>query len=593
MDHETTVAAALHRPKHDAARIQGKVTARGGPAAAAGGSGILPATSCARIPAFMKSNGLSFHHPIAFWTGCLAVVAGVLLHMPMFAMGRMTHWQMVGMPMDHLMMTGMALVPLGVLLSTYGLMPRLAQMRQALHGGAQLSGGHHHFHIADGVPLNRAHWTLVGVLVVALIIDVMKPATLGFVMPGMSAEYQISKPTASTLALVALIGTTVGSVIWGRLADVSGRRAGILLSALMFIGTAICGAMPLFGWNLVMCFLMGASAGGLLPIAFTLMAETVPAAHRGWLLVALGGVGTSAGYLAAAGAATLLEPMFSWRALWLLNLPTGAIIIFLNRYIPESPRFLSNAGLEHEARAVLRKFAGKRASDAIEADDAQHPGAPIIDEQHPVVGMRQLLRGRHARITWGLLVCGLAWGLVNYGFVLWLPVNLVGMGVDAAGVSALLARSAILALPGIGVVIWLYHRWSSFKSLVLFIGLTALTLLAFFAMGVAGVRSPAATSAATVALLVSVSGVIAMLIPYAAEIYPVHLRGTGSGVVAAASKFGGILGAGLGVLGFLANFQLSALLIALPMAVSGVMLWRSGIETRGQGLEEIQDALHG
>jgi len=125
----------------------------------------------------------------------------------------------------------------------------------------------------------------------------------------------------------------------------------------------------------------------------------------------------------------------------------------------------------------------------------------------------------------------------------------------------------------------------------LFIVLTALALLAFFAMGVAGVRSPAATIAATVALLVSVSGVIAMMIPYAAEIYPVHLRGTGSGVIAAASKFGGILGAGLGVLGFLANFQLSALLIALPMAVSGVMLWRSGIETRGQGLEEIQDAL--
>jgi putative MFS transporter len=535
----------------------------------------------------MKANGLSFHHPVAFWAGCAAVVAGVLLHMPMFAMGRMTHWQMVGMPMDAMMLTGMALVPLGVLLSTYGLMPRLAQMRQTLHGG----DSHLHFHVADGVPLNRAHWTLVVVLAVALAIDVMKPATLGFVMPGMSAEYHMSKPAASTLALVALIGTTVGSVIWGRLADVFGRRAGILLSALMFIGTAICGAMPMFGWNLVMCFLMGASAGGLLPIAFTLMAETVPAAHRGWLLVALGGVGTSAGYLAAAGAATVLEPMFSWRVLWLLNLPTGAVILLLNHFIPESPRFLSNAGLEGEARAVLRKFAGARASDAIEVDDARHPGAPALDGPTPVVGIRQLLRGRHAGITWGLVMCGLAWGLVNFGFVLWLPVNLVHMGVDAAGASALLARSAVIALPGIGVVVWLYYRWSSFKSLVLFIALTALALLAFFAMGVAGVRSQAITIAATSALLVSVSGVIAMMIPYAAEVYPVHLRGTGSGVIAAASKFGGILGAGLGVLGLFGNFMLSAVLIAVPMALSGLMLWRSGIETRGQGLEDIQDAL--
>ncbi len=554
-------------------------------------SGIL-ATRHSQDDHHMKSSGIAFHHPVAFWLGCLAVVVGVFAHLPMFAMGRMTHWHLVGMPMDRLMLTGMALIPLGLLLSAYGLMPRLEHMRRLSPAATQThQSRHRYFHIADGVPLNREHWKLVIVLVVALAIDVMKPATLGFVVPGMSAEYAITKPTASLLALVALIGTTVGSIVWGRMADLFGRRAAILLSALMFMGTAICGAMPAFGWNLVMCFLMGASAGGLLPITFTLMAETIPAVHRGWMLVALGGIGTSAGYLLAAGAATVLEPMFSWRVLWLLGLPTGAIIIFLNRYIPESPRFLSSAGLDDEARAVLRKFADEQSSAAIEADDAQHPGPLVIDEQHPVVGLRQLLRGRHARITRGLVVCGLAWGLVNFGFVLWLPVNLAGMGVDKAGVSALLARSAIIALPGIGIVIWLYHRWSSFKSLVLFIALTTLALLAFFALGVAGVRSAGATSAATAALLVSVSGVIAMLIPYAAEIYPVHLRGTGSGVIAAASKFGGILGAGLGVLGFFGNFMLSALMIAVPMMVSGVLLWRSGIETRGQGLEDIQDAL--
>jgi putative MFS transporter len=535
----------------------------------------------------MKANGLSFHHPIAFWTGCAAVVAGVFAHAPMFLMGRMTHWQMVGMPMTAGMYGGMAAIMAGLLLATYGLMPRLAQMRAILHGGTQ----HLHFHVADGVPLNREHWKLVVVLAVALVIDVMKPATLGFVVPGMSAEYAIAKPTASLLALCALTGTTVGSVAWGWMADAFGRRAAILLSALMFIGTAICGAMPAFGWNLAMCFLMGASAGGMLPITFTLMAETVPAAHRGWLLVALGGIGTSAGYLAAAGAAALLAPMFSWRVLWLLGLPTGAIILFLNRFIPESPRFLSNVGLETQARAVLAKFAGRVAQAAVEADDARHPGAPVLDAPPPPAGVRQLLRGRHARISWGLLVCGLAWGLVNFGFVLWLPVNLAQLGVDPKATSALLARSAVYALPGIVAVIWLYHRWSSVRSLVVFIALTTLALLAFAAMELTGLRSPEATIACTVALLVSVSGVIAMLIPYAAEIYPVHLRGTGSGLVAASSKFGGILGAGFGVAGLLAHFATSALLIAVPMAMSGVMLWRAGIETRGQRLEEIQARL--
>ena len=246
--------------------------------------------------------------------------------------------------------------------------------------------------------------------------------------------------------------------------------------------------------------------------------------------------------------------MFSWRVLWLLDLPTGAVIMFLNRYIPESPRFLSNAGLENQARAVLSQVRrpGVRASKRRRAAS----GRPVLDEQQPVVGMRQLLRGRHARITWGLVMCGLAWGLVNFGFVLWLPVNLGSMGMDAAGASALLARSAMLALPGIGVVIWLYHRWSSFKSLVLFIALTALARCwrssqwAQPACVRRRSRSPRPSP-----LLVSVSGVIAMMIPYAAEIYPVHLRGTGSGVIAASSKFGGILGAAAGRAGLLRQLR--------------------------------------
>jgi putative MFS transporter len=528
----------------------------------------------------MPRHPSAFHHPAAFWTGCAAIILGVLSHLPMFMMGASTHYRMAGMPMDDLMLGGMALIPAGLALACYGLMPRFAAMRRS--GQAPLE-----FHVADSVALNVEHWKLVAVLVVALMVDVLKPATLGFVMPGLTREYGITRETAGALPLVALTGTTVGSVLWGRMADMFGRRSAILLSALMFVGTAICGVMPDFEWNLAMCFLMGASAGGLLPITFTLMAETVPARHRGWLLVALGGIGTSGGYLLAAGAAAWLEPLFSWRALWLLGLPTGLIIIVLGRFIPESPRFLAGAGLQDQARAVLARFAGGQGDRGIEVEAT--PAAPAAAEQ-VTVASGQLLRGKHAAITWGLVTCGVAWGLANFGFLLWLPTNLGRMGMDPSTASALLARSAVLALPGTALVIWMYHRWSSLKSLVAFIALTSLALLLFFFLGVAKVQSAGAMVSATALLLVSSSGVIAMLIPYAAEIYPVQLRGSGSGLVAAGSKFGGILGALCGVFGLFSHFAASALLIALPMALAAVMLARSGVETRGRRLEEIQHA---
>lgn len=525
----------------------------------------------------MTTQAITFHHPLSFWLGCLAICAGVLAHVPMFICAADMGYRMAGMPMDTSMLVGMGLIPGGLLLAWYGLAPRLLPERLSAH--EQL-----HFHISDSRTLQLEHWKLVAVLTVAVAVDVMKPATLGFVMPGMKLEYGISQKAAGTLALVALTGTTLGSVIWGRIADLMGRRSAILLSALMFIGTAICGAMPSFEWNLIMCFLMGLSAGGLLPITFTLMAEMIPARHRGWLLVALGGFGTSAGYLLASGSATLLEPLFSWRVLWLLGLPTGLLVIFLNRFIPESPRFLANQGFTSKATTILARFGAQlKFTDADEL--AREPLA--ADSK----GLLQLLRGPYGRLTFGLLGTGTAWGLVNFGFLLWLPSNLRDMGMDAESANGLLAKSGIIALPGILAVIWLYHSWSSIRTLVLFILLTAISLGVFLVLGLLHLNSPLAITLATAGLLVSASGVIAMLIPYAAEIYPVHFRGTGAGLVAASSKFGGILGAACGILGLFGQLAIAAAVIALPLLIFALLLAYSGIDTRGRQLEDIHSLI--
>src|SRR4029077_15645806 len=135
-----------------------------------------------------------------------------------------------------------------------------------------------------------------------------------------------------------------GSFAWGVLADLYGRRASILLSAIIFVGTSICGAMPGFWWNVGMCFLMGAAAGGMLPVTYALLAETMPSKHRGWSLVLVGGLGAVGGYFAASACSALLVPIFSWRILWLMNLPTGLLLILLGGLIPESAKFLLSRG---------------------------------------------------------------------------------------------------------------------------------------------------------------------------------------------------------------------------------------------------------
>lgn len=65
-------------------------------------------------------------HLWAFLVGCLAVTAGVVMHLPMFWMGRFNHFHLADMPMDGEMLGGLALIVGGIVVAGYGLLPRRA-----------------------------------------------------------------------------------------------------------------------------------------------------------------------------------------------------------------------------------------------------------------------------------------------------------------------------------------------------------------------------------------------------------------------------------------------------------------------------------
>jgi putative MFS transporter len=521
-----------------------------------------------------RESRATVYHQTAFWLGTLFIVTGVCFHLPDFIAARPMHYCMVCMPMSKLMLWGMALILTGIPMAAYGLFPVRTGKPVNLTGDYQL-------HYLDDARLSWAHWRLLIVLVIALIVDVMKPATLGFVLPGMMQEYHVTKSVASLLSLFALIGTTFGSILWGIMGDHLGRRGSILLASLMFISTAICGTMPAFSWNLFMCFFMGISAGGLLPIAFALLAEMTPARHRGWMLVLMGGIGSTGGYLAASGAATWLEPIFTWRALWLLNFPTGLLIILLSRYIPESPRFLLHEGRVEEAKKNLSKFGIELVPVP---SDAPHVPAVYATE------FKQIFRKPYLVLTLTVCLYGLAWGLVNWGFLNWLPSIMRDyLHMEAGFANHLLAKSALVALPACVVVAWLYGFWSSKKTMAIFAVGTAAVLLGFAAFKPGD--SPTVFSVLTVLLLVCLSGMIAMLSPYSADLYPTKLRASGGGVSASSSKAGGIVGPVTiaWILTVFPGLAIPALVVIIPLLLAAFVLTKNGKETSGKRLEELQE----
>ncbi|MGH7559284.1 MAG: MFS transporter [Gemmatimonadota bacterium] len=531
-------------------------------------------------------GGIIYQHPMAFWVGTVAVTVGVLLHLPDYLASATMSYRMTGMGMSTMMNVGMGLILVGLALAAYGLIPwRTGDSRPSEQRLANF-----HLHAMDTARLSPAHWGLLFVLGVALIVDVMKPATLGFVVPGMKSEYHLTTKMVVAVPIAGLLGTTIGSFLWGIVSDRIGRRAAILLASIMFVGTSICGFMPSYAWNLLMCFVMGLAAGGMLPIVYALMAESIPARKRGWLVVLHAGMGTVGGYLAASGLTALLEPHFTWRILWFAGLPTGLLLLVLNRWIPESPRFLLEHGRVEEAEAVMSRY-----GVVLEKRPEVVGGLPIGSRSSgpapaKKTGVFQLFRAPYVGQTITVVSYGLAWGLVNWGFITFIPVILQDRGVDVGTASRLLFMSAFLAIPGTVLVAYLYGLWSSKKSMILFALVTAAALAGFAVVnpGASGEEGRWLTPL-MVLLLVGSGGVIAMLSPYTAEVYPTAVRGTGSGLAAGSSKFGGIFGPTITAAVIVAapGFTTLAAVMIMPLLVSSGLLAFIGKETKDRALEEV------
>lgn len=524
-------------------------------------------------------GGIAFHHPGAFWFGIVAVSVGVTLHLPMFLGASDMGYVLAGDEVDATMILGMFSIIVGLASTVYGLFPRLSEVSRGYVARVRVRA-------LDEAPITAAHIGLLLVMAAAITIDVMKPVTLGFVAPGMAAEYglkSVANPAGTVpialLPLSGITGTVIGSFLWGWMGDKIGRRSSILLAGVIFIATAICGSMPNYSWNFLMCFIMGLGVGGMLPITFALMAETIPARHRSWLMVLIGG-DVAGAYIVTSWLASALTPTYGWRILWLLGLPTGLLLILLNRWIPESPRFLIESGREDEARAVLA-----------------HYGAAVVEEDAPSElevesslknRWSQLFKGPFRSLSIVVAIFGIGVGLVTFGFQLWIPSNLQKLGFDEVTSDRILRDSALLGFPATFVIAWLYGFWSSKKTLILLGVLTAAALSGFVVAGDQVATNRPLLYALLVIPITGISSILAVLAAYSSEIYPTKVRSRGTGLVAGASKAGGVVIIALVVAAVVPpSIRTTALLGAIPMLVAAIAIAFVGVETRKRRLEEI------
>ena len=266
-----------------------------------------------------------------------------------------------------------------------------------------------------------------------------------------------------------------------------------------------------------------------------------------------------------------------------MNLPTGLILLGLGRFIPESAKFLLARGRNAEAHAVMARF-GTVSHKLAEGEEDEsellaHGHDHILEEEAEL--WTPALIGKTAALT----IAALSWGLINFGLLLWMPNDLVTKGYSMALSSKFLAESALIALPTVFLCTYVYSRWSSKWALTTFITLTLLGLLWVLKLETHVGGNPVWPVGL---LIIGSNGIIAILLPYASESYPVKIRGRATGWVAMFTKSGGVLAQALSITALVPPLGVTAVIIMVPVIISLALFVRYGTETRGLDLRHLE-----
>ena len=134
------------------------------------------------------------------------------------------------------------------------------------------------------------------------------------------------------------------------------------------------------------------------------------------------------------------------------------------------------------------------------------------------------------------------------------------------------------------LVAWLYNSWSTKWSLVGSLAVTLAGLIGVLRLELVGGGNPVLPVAL---LIIGTNALIAMLLPYTAESFPLRIRGRTTGIVAACTKAGGMVAQLLAILTLVPPLSTVAIGIMVPTAAALMLVAWLGRETRGRDLRDL------
>src|SRR5215831_11966322 len=197
---------------------------------------------------------------------------------------------------------------------------------------------------------------LFAIIATAWFFDSVDLGIMTFVLGSIKAEFGLSAAQTGLLASSSFLGMLLGAATAGMLADKFGRKPVFQLSMVFWgVGSLMCGLSHTVNELMSYRVLLGFGMGMEFPIGLAMVSEIVPARSRGRYVAILEGF-WPLGFVVAGLVAYAFLPGIGWRGIFLALAVPAVFVFIVRRFVPESPRWLEDAGRLDEADAVTSSF---------------------------------------------------------------------------------------------------------------------------------------------------------------------------------------------------------------------------------------------
>src|SRR6185369_10100957 len=165
-------------------------------------------------------------------------------------------------------------------------------------------------------------------LLLAILLAMLDNMIVGTALPKIVGQLG-GLDSISWVVTAYVLGTTVSTPLWGKIGDLYGRKNIFITSIVVFlVGSALSGMSQTMGQLIGFRALQGIGAGGLLVGAMAIIGDVVPPRERGRYQGFMAGVMALA-MIAGPLAGGFITDNLNWRWAFYINLPLGAVALFL------------------------------------------------------------------------------------------------------------------------------------------------------------------------------------------------------------------------------------------------------------------------